>query len=155
MEINAGSSLTPKANVYLNKGDVKVKNPALYSCTAYIQYNGSIGKRMNGSTSGRIILTGTFNSTYKLVYDPKTPYDSTLSVEQLSLDVKMQNGSDYYQNINDIVVLGSGVKINKFESQLSGFDSMKLYYPKWSEPENKYNMVSISSFRTNILKEIQ
>ena len=102
---------------------------------------------MNGSTDGRFREKGTFNSTYKLVYDPKTPNDSTLSVEQLSLDVKMHDGSDYYQNINDIVVLGSGVKINKFESQLSVFDSMKLYYPEWiaSEPGNKYNMVSITA----------
>ena len=145
MEINAGSSLTPKANVYLNKSDVKVKNPALYSCTAYIQYNGNIGEHMGaGYSPGAFKLKGMFNSTYKLVYDPKTPNDSTLSVEQLSFDVKMQDGSDYYQNINDIVIL-SGVKINKFESQLSVFGSMKLYYPKWSEPGNKYNMVSITA----------
>ena len=39
MEINDGS-YTPKASVYLNNFNVKVKNPALYSCTAYIQYNG-------------------------------------------------------------------------------------------------------------------
>ena len=146
MEINAGSSLTPKANVYLNKSDVKVKNPALYSCTAYIQYNGSIGERMNGSTDGRFREKGKFQSTYKLSYDPKTPDDSTLSVEQLSFDIYMQDGSRYLPNINDIIVLYSGdVKINKFESQLSTFDSMKLYYPVWSEPLNKYNMGSITA----------
>lgn len=145
MEINAGGDITPRAPVYLDKYNVNVKNPALSSCTAYIQYNGSIGELDSTDRSARLKLKGTFNSTYKLVYDPKTSNDSTLSVEQLSFDIYMADGSPYNATINDIIILSSSVKINKFESQLSVFDSMKLYYPDWSESENKYNMVSTTA----------
>ena len=140
MEINAGSSLTPKAPLHLDKSNIKVKNPsAIYRCTAYINYNGSIGKRMNSSTDGRIKLKGVFRSRYKLIYDPD---GSTLTVEQLSFFVKMHDGSVYDPDIKDIIVLDHFE--GEIDSQLSTFDSMKLYYPVWSEPGNKYNMESIT-----------
>lgn len=122
-------------SVYINERNAKVVNPTLYKCTAYIEYNGSVGERSSKN------IKHTFKSTYKLLYDPKTPDDSTLSVENLSFDIDNWSGIPYVPKNEHVIILKS-VKINKFESNLSTFNGMKLYYPEWNDDEYKYNLVS-------------